>query len=72
MMAKIYSELHQNIQDKFNEAGVEIMSPHYSAVRDGNTTAIPEEYLPKGYSPRPFRIFSFGNLFKGKGEPDQE
>jgi small-conductance mechanosensitive channel len=72
IMAKIYSELHQNIQDKFNEAGVEIMSPRYSAVRDGNTTAIPEEYLPKGYSPRPFRIFSFGNLFKGKGEPDRE
>ena len=26
-MAVIYSDLHQNIQDKFNEAGVEIMSP---------------------------------------------
>ena len=28
-MAKIYSDLHQNIQDKFNEAGIEILSPHY-------------------------------------------
>ena len=41
-MAKIYSDLHQNIQDKFNEAGVEIMSPHYMAVREGNETTIPK------------------------------
>jgi small-conductance mechanosensitive channel len=33
--ARTYSELHQNIQDRFNEAGVEILSPHYSALRDG-------------------------------------
>lgn len=26
-MATIYGELHQNIQDTFNEAGVEILSP---------------------------------------------
>lgn len=43
----IYSSLHQNIQDSFNEAGIEIMSPHYSALRDGNTTTIPESYLKK-------------------------
>jgi len=30
-MARIYSELHQNIQDEFNRAGVQIMSPHYVA-----------------------------------------
>jgi small-conductance mechanosensitive channel len=40
-MARIYSDLHQNIQDKFNEAGVEIMSPNYNALRDGNQTTIP-------------------------------
>ncbi|WP_157385901.1 mechanosensitive ion channel family protein [Methylosarcina fibrata] len=28
-MPKLYSELHQNIQDAFNEYGVQIMSPHY-------------------------------------------
>lgn len=44
-LARIYSDLHQNIQDKFNEAGVEIMSPHYRAERDGNTTTIPAQYL---------------------------
>ena len=27
-LAQIYSDLHQNIQDRFNEAGIEIMSPH--------------------------------------------
>ena len=28
-MVTIYSDLHQNIQDAFNEFGVQIMSPHY-------------------------------------------
>jgi small-conductance mechanosensitive channel len=28
-MIQIYSDLHQNIQDAFNEYGVQIMSPHY-------------------------------------------
>ncbi|WP_420577649.1 mechanosensitive ion channel domain-containing protein [Ekhidna sp.] len=41
LMPKTYSMLHANIQDRFNEAGIEIMSPHYRAVRDGNTTTIP-------------------------------
>ncbi|MDN4165695.1 mechanosensitive ion channel [Cytophagales bacterium LB-30] len=48
-MAAIYSELHRNIQDSFNEAGVEIMSPHYRAMRDGDMTTIPVIYLPDDY-----------------------
>lgn len=40
----IYSKLHQNIQDCFNEAGIEIMSPHYNSLRDGNRTTIPDNY----------------------------
>ena len=40
IMPKIYSELHANIQDRFNEAGVEIMSPHYRAIRDGNQSTL--------------------------------
>ncbi len=43
-MGLILSNLHQNIQDIFNEAGIEIMSPHYYAGRDGNVSTIPEEY----------------------------
>ncbi|MGL5271970.1 MAG: mechanosensitive ion channel family protein [Phocaeicola sp.] len=42
-MALIYSELHQNIQDHFNKAGVEIMSPQFTAFRNGNKSTIPEE-----------------------------
>ncbi|OXA97951.1 transmembrane ion channel [Flavobacterium oncorhynchi] len=52
----IYSSLHQNIQDSFNEAGIEIMSPHYSALRDGNMTTIPENYLKNDYKPSSFNI----------------
>lgn len=48
-MQYIYSELHQNIQNKFNERGVEIMSPHYAALRDGNRTSIPDGYVPSDH-----------------------
>ena len=44
-LADIYSDLHQNIQDKFNEAGIEIMSPHYVATRDGSQSTIPKDDL---------------------------
>jgi len=44
---KIYSELHANILDAFHGAGVEITSPHYRAMRDGNTPAIAEVITPK-------------------------
>jgi small-conductance mechanosensitive channel len=56
-MAGIYSDLHQNIQDTFNEAGMEIMSAHYLHVRDGNRTAIPDAYLAKDYEPRALRVY---------------
>jgi small-conductance mechanosensitive channel len=55
-MAVIYSRLHQNIQDKFNEAGVEIMSPHYSALRDGNHIQIPNEYVAADYKTPGFKV----------------
>ncbi|UTN06688.1 mechanosensitive ion channel family protein [Flavobacterium bizetiae] len=52
----IYSSLHQNIQDSFNAAGIEIMSPHYSALRDGNNTTIPENYLKDDYDAPSFNV----------------
>ena len=55
-MAKTYSALHQLIQDRFNEAGVEIMSSHYANVRDGNRTTIPDNYLPRDYKAPSFRV----------------
>ncbi len=55
-MAVVYSELHQNIQDACNEAGIEILSPHYKALRDGNQSTIPADYLPKDYQAPPFNL----------------
>ena len=55
-MALIYSDLHQTIQDKCNEAGIEILSPHYAAVRDGHHSTIPSDYLPSDYEPPAFRV----------------
>jgi small-conductance mechanosensitive channel len=40
----IYSLLHQNIQDEFNKAGVEIMSPSWHSIRQGGETTIPQPY----------------------------
>jgi small-conductance mechanosensitive channel len=54
----IYAVLHAKIQDAFYEAGVEIMSPHYTSLRDGNTVAIPEQYRGPGYRPPGFRVES--------------
>ena len=55
-MASIYSQLHQNIQDAFNEGGVEIMSPHFRQLRDGNQTTIPGDYLPPDYVAPSFSV----------------
>lgn len=55
-MIEIYSTLHANIQDAFNKGGVEIMSPHYSSLRDGNTTTIPADHLPADYRAPAFRV----------------
>ncbi|MCK9451082.1 MAG: mechanosensitive ion channel family protein [Bacteroidales bacterium] len=54
--ALIYSNLHQNIQDLCNERGIEILSPHYRAARDGNMTTIPADYLPEDYKMPGFNV----------------
>ena len=59
-MVDIYSELHAHIQDAFNEAGVEIMSPHYGALRDGNHIAIPDAYVAPDYEAKRFRVSTAG------------
>jgi small-conductance mechanosensitive channel len=43
LMPRIYSDLHQNIQDAFNEYGVQIMSPNYVMDR-GKPTVVPKEH----------------------------
>jgi len=46
VMSATYSELHRNILEAFKQAGVEILSPHYRAVRDGKPAAIPRRPRP--------------------------
>jgi small-conductance mechanosensitive channel len=56
MLAHIYSELHQHIQDSCFEKGIEILSPHYRAARDGNMTTIPQSYLSNDYKAPSFNL----------------
>ena len=55
-MIDIYAVLHSKIQDSFYAAGVEIMSPHFTSVRDGNTVAIPAGFRPPDYQPQRFHV----------------
>jgi small-conductance mechanosensitive channel len=55
-MFDVYSALHANIQNEFNRAGVEIMSPAYHAIRDGNTATIPVRHRSPDYEAPGFRI----------------
>ncbi|MFQ4140393.1 mechanosensitive ion channel family protein [Nodosilinea sp. PGN35] len=57
-MPDIYSRLHQNIQDYCNAADIEILSPTFSALRDGNHSTIPADYLPDNYSAPAFVVQS--------------
>ncbi|HEY9643905.1 MAG TPA: mechanosensitive ion channel family protein, partial [Coleofasciculaceae cyanobacterium] len=66
LMPSIYSELHQNIQDCCNEAGIEILSPGFSAIRDGNHSTIPSDYLPESYASPQFQV----HLKEEKIKPD--
>ena len=47
----IYSEIHKNILDIFNDAGVEILSPAYMAARDGSLSTVPGQLKPEDKSP---------------------
>lgn len=55
-MVLIYSALHQHIQDQFNTANVEILSPAFTALRDGNALTIAAEHLPTGYRAPGFKL----------------
>ena len=43
-LSRVYSELHQNLLRRFFEEGVEIMSPHIIARRDGLDLQMPPSY----------------------------
>jgi len=52
--AAIYSELRGHIQDAFHEAGIEITSAHYTALRDGSRPARPG--APPAADAQPLRV----------------
>lgn len=56
VMAGIYSELHENIQDEFATAGIEIASPSYFALRDGNDPLVPSDTPTAEPARRAFRF----------------
>ncbi len=41
--ALIYSDLHKHLLDEFHAAGIELLSPHFRAVRDGSAREMPPE-----------------------------
>jgi small-conductance mechanosensitive channel len=69
-MADIYSELHQNILDRFNQANVEIMSPTYFAFRDGHESTIPKIEVPEnGNGSRAKKPRTSFNSYREKTQP---
>jgi hypothetical protein len=71
-MSSIYSQLHERIQDQLHASGIEIASPHLSAVRDGNRANIPDPHLPQDYEPPAFRVHPIPGLPGGPGgDPGQ-
>ena len=64
----IYSHLHEAIQDSFNKGGIEIMSPSFYALRDGNTVTIPEDHIEGDHERPAFRVR--GDDRRGKLTPD--
>ena len=54
--ALIYSALHECIKNELHDAGIEILSPHYNAVRDGNGLTVPPKNIPKDYKKPGFYI----------------
>ena len=42
-MEAILGKMHEGIQDEFNRAGVEILSPAYLSLRDGNALTTPKQ-----------------------------
>ncbi|MEO0409699.1 MAG: mechanosensitive ion channel domain-containing protein [Cyanobacteria bacterium P01_A01_bin.135] len=61
---EIQAELLRNVHEQCNRAGVEILSPVYSALRDGNPSTLPADQLPQDYVAPGFKVNPSGNLFQ--------
>lgn len=57
LMPTIYSDLHANILQTCDTAGIEILSPHYAALRDGNQSTLSAEHLPPNFPAPGFRVY---------------
>ena len=53
---RLYSDLHQEIQDIFAREGIEILSPGYHALRDANAPVLPREPAGPRANPSGFRV----------------
>lgn len=56
LLPRVMSALHENIQNEFNAAGVEIMSPAFTALRDGNQITLEKDSVPPNYVAPSFRV----------------
>ncbi len=54
--AVIYSALHEHLKNALHDGGIEILSPHYHAVRDGNVLTVPSENIPQDYAKPGFKL----------------
>ena len=63
----IYSEIHKHILDIFDEAGIEILSPGYTAARDGSVTTVPSQVQTDGKGPFSQLI----NHLTGQNQPNR-
>ncbi len=64
LMPYTYAALHANIRDTFDTAGIEIMSPQITALRNGPQTAVPRDSEVPRTLAAPFRV-----VVEGDGQP---
>ncbi|MDX9731268.1 MAG: mechanosensitive ion channel family protein [Bdellovibrionales bacterium] len=57
-MQKIYSDINTAVQDVFSREKIELLSPTYSALRDGGETTVPDKGRPTGTKARSVQIHS--------------
>jgi len=50
------SGMRENIYNKLSEEGIEIMSPTYHSIRDGNHSTIADKYLDENYTQPAFQV----------------
>jgi small-conductance mechanosensitive channel len=65
LMPYTYAALHANIRDAFDAAGIEIMSPQITALRNGPRTAVPRDSETPRSPAAPFRV-----VVEGDGQPN--